>query len=736
MATQQMLLSSSVSAARSRIGTQPTTVADFLNVLFAIHPEYGSRLAKPHLVSAEDHERRTPDEWLDSAQQLFATPGGTMHGRLLVMALSMLELRIGQLLSASGVLAAVVAELTDAPPLRSEFLGHWTTLLGETPYPPPEPPSAASSAPSVGQAAGPAARKVPAQKVVGDPALPPEEQEAPEPAAAPAGGAGERSERVRAQRDDPAMVDQLGRRPFAEVIAARMDEVWKAQRHERDSLDGLCVGAFMVHIHGPWGVGKTSLLNFLRTALQDEERPAEDRWVTVGFNAWRHQRIRPPWWALIREIYTQSARQLGFFGSLWLRLRWFWWRLRADWLPVLLALVLIVVAVLFGIGAIDLVPAPSGPGGGAGLSSELGAKAVELILKVVTAVFAAGAVVIAFGRSLVFGSARAAQTYMELRSDPLRPIALLFEKLVAAVGRPIAVLVDDLDRCEGKYVIELLEGIQTLFRGAPVTYVVAADRKWICSSFQKEYEEFGKTIGEPGRPLGYLFLDKVFQVSASVPMLSPQAQSGYWQALLHSTGSSDPGKLEETRKQAEREAAVSMRNVHTQEGLEAKIGDAGLDVVQQQAMRAAAAKQITSAEARAEATHRLQPFSHLLEPNPRSMKRFVNTFGLHQATHLLEGRSVAPDALARWTLLELRWPLLADYLAAHPRGADQIAERRAPGDPNLPEELTRLFSDEEVHEVVAGDGTPDASPLDEAAVRAIMGLVVPAIPPTPASAPR
>jgi hypothetical protein len=55
--------------------------------------------------------------------------------------------------------------------------------------------------------------------------------------------------------------------------------------------------------------------------------------------------------------------------------------------------------------------------------------------------------------------------------------------------------------------------------------VVAADRQWICASFEKEYEAFGKSIGEPGRPLGYLFLDKMFQVSVSVPqqITSPEA---------------------------------------------------------------------------------------------------------------------------------------------------------------------------------------------------------------------
>jgi hypothetical protein len=350
------------------------------------------------------------------------------------------------------------------------------------------------------------------------------------------------------------------------------------------------------------------------------------------------------------------------------------------------------------------------------------AKTVELGLKILTATFAAGAVVVTCSRSLVFGSARAAQTYMDLRSDPLRPIVGLFQKLVKAIRRPVVVFVDDLDRCESPYVIELLEGIQTLFRAAPVTYVVAADRKWICASFEQAYEAFANTIGEPGRPLGYLFLDKLFQVSASIPRLSPEIQRRYWQGLLHTAASTDPQALDETHKRAEAEALKQVGNVHTQEALEARIAEVRHDPVQEQAMRAAAAKQITTGEAQRETEHRLQRFADLLEPNPRAMKRLVNAYGLHQATHFLEGRRVSPDALARWTIVELRWPLLADFLAARPQSVVDLANGQAPADRRIPHSVETLFSDEAVKTVLIGDRAGGAAALDERSIRQIIGL--------------
>lgn len=529
-------------------------------------------------------------------------------------------------------------------------------------------------------------------------------------------------ETVPAHPDDPAVLDTLARRPFARCIADRMDEVWKGRENRptaRGGADSGSGGAFMLHLHGPWGSGKSSILNFLRDELQGEQRRPDERWVVVEFNAWRHQRIRPPWWALIRDVYAQSARQLSPPYALWLRVRWWAWRVRADWLPVAGAAVIITLAVLVITGVIDLFPEPAqtAPGTQAQRQADEAWKGVELALKLLTAALAAWGALFAVSRSLAFGSARAAQTYTELKSDPLGPIVRLFQRLTDRIGRPVAVFIDDLDRCDGKYVVELLEGIQTLFRTAPVTYVVAADRKWICASFQQGYKDFGDDIGEAGRPLGYLFLDKLFQVSASVPRPAPGVQRAYWGALLRAAGTSDAAALEAQRRQAEEKAARQVGDRHTTEALQAFVA-AAPNKVEEEGRRAVAAQRITTAQAQqATQKHLLEGFAGLLEPNPRSMKRLVNAYGLHQATHFLEHRTVPPEALARWTIVELRWPLLADHLASHPESVTAIRTGTAPE--GVPETLGPLFRDPEVR-AVAGMGDEG---LDEAALRQIVGSV-------------
>ncbi|HEU0053720.1 MAG TPA: P-loop NTPase fold protein [Longimicrobium sp.] len=342
---------------------------------------------------------------------------------------------------------------------------------------------------------------------------------------------------------------------------------------------------------------------------------------------------------------------------------------------------------------------------------------MDKLLKILGSMAAVGVALLAASRSLLFGSAKAAQTYLDLRSDPLGPVVRLFQKLVSGVKRPVAVFVDDLDRCDGAYVVELLEGIQTLFRSAPVAYVVAADRKWICSSFEKHYADFGGAIGEAGRPLGYLFLDKLFQVSAAVPRPPRDLQASYWAGLLRAAGSADPEAVETARKTAEAEAEEKMRGAATQEELETHI-EAEPDPVRRQAARNVAARLITAPEAQRATEHRLKRFAPLLEPNPRAMKRLVNAFGMHQAAHLIEGRHVRPDALARWTIVELRWPLLADYLADHP---DAVPAAGAPPLEGVSQPLAALLADPEVLRVVRGDATAGSGALDEESVRRIVG---------------
>jgi hypothetical protein len=547
--------------------------------------------------------------------------------------------------------------------------------------------------------------------------------------------------------DDPTRVDQLNRRPFADVMAIRIREIWDLDRQagslptearvktepmsstgsnrkkgELSSAPSNDHRSLAVHIHGPWGAGKTSVLNFLRKNL--EAGTYGQPWVVVDFNAWRHQRTRPPWWTLIHQVYQQTKSRLqdekpGIAKKL--RRRWFIWRLRADWLPVVMAalvilfLMLFVSGMLFGWGGTEAVS--QGATNGAG-------KHIETGLKLLTALLAAGAGAIALGRSLLFGSAKAAQSYLEFSQDPMGPIAQLFQKLINAVEHPVAIFIDDLDRCDSDYVVELLEGIQTLFRRADVTYVVAADRDWIRASYEKRYGDFTNLITQPARPLGYLFLEKIFQVSATLPLLSPSLRDNYWKALLKATETDKSTNTETVARDAEREAEKLISVNMTPIEMEKVIKDHGKDPIKQHGLRAVAAKRISSSQSEKSRAHFLQPFAGLLEPNPRAMKRLINAYGIQQAVNFLEGRRVDPRVLALWTIIEMRWPLLANLLTKHPTLISKVGQKTKPTDERIPDDLKDLFISPEIERVVQGNGISPPVALDAELIQQAVGLSV------------
>lgn len=502
---------------------------------------------------------------------------------------------------------------------------------------------------------------------------------------------------VATHADEPAMIDLLERAPFASVLARNIIEA-RASGESKAS-------AFIVHLHGPWGAGKSSVLNFLEAKLKAADEP----WLVVRFNAWRDQRRQPPWWSLITCIYAGACTKTDVKTAKRLWWRCFKWRVKADYMPWALSAALVAICVALLILGLTSAIAPT-------LS----------VLGTAIGLLTAGAVAV---RSLALGSQRAAQTYAELKADPFQPMTTLFDRLIAAIGRPVAVFIDDLDRCDSAYVVELLEGVQTLMRGAPVTYVVAADRKWICSSFEQKYAKFSPPIGEPGRPLGYLFLDKIFQVSAAVPQIASDVRTTYWQSLLDISSSGatrDEARetVEAARREADEKAKAALKDLKTHEELTGAVerAEETRDPIAIQAARAEAAMRITSAEASAAAEHRLKDYAGLLEPNPRSMKRLVNAYGMHQATLFLAGRSASPDALARWTILELRWPLLADFLATRPGHIDRVRKPLADGELKyVPAALRELFGDELVVEVI-GDEAADQK-LDADSLRDILGAV-------------
>jgi hypothetical protein len=520
-------------------------------------------------------------------------------------------------------------------------------------------------------------------------------------------------ETVPTHTDNPATVDALNRQGVALILARRI----RAMRAHED-------GSFLVHVHGPWGSGKTSILNFLRDELHKPDRQAvEDGdpgagrpWVVVTFNAWQHQRLAPPWWWLMMALYRQGfselwrldrRRALAFRGREWL------WRLKGGWQGILLVLIGVgLLVALWQTGAFDALG-----------EEDVSYEALKALIVGVAAILAPlltiWGVVRGLSRWLLTASARGARFYMDHARDPMETTKEHFKQLVDWLGHPLLVVVDDLDRCRPGFVVELLEGIQTLFREVPVAYVVAADREWLANSYAAEYTSFEGAFDRPGRPLGYLFLEKTFQMTIPVPALSPDTRDGYWRRLIRPEDLDDGGQLDGARA----EAAEIFGQLETEEEVREELArNPGTTPAEQRARVEAAAVQLATPKLERAAEHVLQPFRPLLDANPRAMKRLVNAYGVARGIELLSHHSLRWDKQAQhqtalWTILSLRWPRLAEYLAGNPDAAERIgADGAVPGD--LPTDLAPLLTDAEVEQVVLGQAEGVQARLDPSSIRA------------------
>jgi hypothetical protein len=98
------------------------------------------------------------------------------------------------------------------------------------------------------------------------------------------------------------------------------------------------------------------------------------------------------------------------------------------------------------------------------------------------------------------------------------------------------------------------------------------------------------------------------------------------------------------------------------------------------------------------------------------MVRGIETLGGENA----DGDRDTQQQTALWTILSLRWPRLADHLAARPEDVARVGKRGRLPDA-VAEQLQPLFRDPRVVDVVRGEGVE--AKLDEDAVRRCAGQV-------------
>lgn len=480
--------------------------------------------------------------------------------------------------------------------------------------------------------------------------------------------------------DSAANVDLLRRDYLAQVLNRRIRDAHAAEPHT----------SLLINLDGAYGSGKSTLLTLLAKHLE-KDAP----FLIVWFDAWRHSRISPPWWALMTTLRQAVFADRKWWHRGWLRLRELLARARVSGAPFLLSFVLLLL-LTGGVGALTLW-----------LAHRFAPTTGDLVKLYTPAIAKVGflfAGTKVASRVLLWNSAHGARLFEQSDQNPMARVAVHFDWLIQRSGKPVVFFIEDLDRCRDDFVVEFLDSVHTLVRDAsrshhghpaaqatPASYfVVAADGHWIRQSYANAYASFAPTVESAGASLGYRFTDKLFQPNVPMPALGRRMQKSYLGSLLGVPAADLAEEVKAASAAIDEAGADEAAIVGTLGGLDPRV---------REAVAGEAAVALASSEAQQFTEHALRKFASLLDGNPRSIKLFLNTYSMLRSVRTLEGGTVAPDTLALWALIRVRWPSIADHLERNPDAVDGIKDELWVSD-HFPEALHKQARNKDLDQVV------------------------------------
>ncbi|MGB8818186.1 MAG: P-loop NTPase fold protein [Rhizobiaceae bacterium] len=552
-------------------------------------------------------------------------------------------------------------------------------------------------------------------------------------------------------------VDYLDRAKVAYALAGRLNEVWDQMNGARGTPSSTPGGmrasqaspGFVVHIDAPWGGGKSTFAEYVAKILNPyaiegklpdwlKALPLGDEkswrksfrrpWHVVRFNAWQHQHISPPWWVFYESIrhacVTQNTGETNRRAAeefplpdvhfafatepvRWFRRAAFWlteraWRLFSPGFIANVSVALGTIALLLVLSYSGLIRLEPGA-----VTAGNGASQTPLISSVILLLLGGGAAVwkfvSAFANSLILGTADAAKNYSLGAGDPLKRMRAHFAALMESIHNPVLVIVDDLDRCDPAFVVELVRGMQTILVSPRVVYLLLGDRDWIEQSFTEVHKAMkGIEVG-PEHRFGGRFVEKAIQFSMVLPDIAEGNRKDYVRQLLLPAAAltaaetvpaeppmldmlsrPDTSDVETLALRAEIESVLNTDSYLAREEKAAEISKkiTGVDAVKkatpaelqlQQEMATKLFYIAVSDKSAAEGTsHMLEGLVPALPANPRQIKRIINTLSLLQQITRLKYPDKGPKSndwqfLARWVVLMVEWPVSWFTLTRYPR---------------------------------------------------------------------
>jgi len=418
----------------------------------------------------------------------------------------------------------------------------------------------------------------------------------------------------------------------------------------------------------------------------------DDRWIAASFNAWQNEHVVPYWWNFYIEVREELLAPYW-----WPRRVWYWvtervWRIVSrDIVPQALSLLVLVSAVylLYRIVSPDTLRAwlQGSATVASGQASTAGQGLLALLL--LTVAGGSGLKLLGSFRSgtewVIRATGDGGDSQVLGRGDPLHGFSAHFRRFCASLDQPILIVIDDLDRCQPAYVVELIRGLMTVFNSPRIVYLILGDRRWIETCFAKAYAAMAEAEAKPAS-FGSRFAEKSTQLSFLLPSVPAPRVAAYVDVVLGRQPGTNP-----IAERATAEAVAGIVGLKSQSGrdMALRAAMAGVaswipiegerDAAKQAVREAAAIEAARSPAAADEIGHYLQDLHALMPNNPRQIKRIVNMVALYQASALaaLEGYEQGGEKWRRmvlWVLLMGSEPGVWRILNDDPGRADKLAE--------------------------------------------------------------
>lgn len=501
---------------------------------------------------------------------------------------------------------------------------------------------------------------------------------------------------------DDISQDRLGFRPYVEAVA---DFILAEQTR----------APLAIAINARWGQGKTSFMRMLEGQLKQKVEATTTRVGTTWFNPWKYSEPEQVWAAFVANVTRCLQDNLTPEQSR----RFKWGRFRQKWhrhadlafvlrLLVAAAFLILVVGIAFTMKWVEFENWSTQ--GNTFLAAAY--KAVSTSLSsgwgyVLLGPFALLAIIygyVTFTKNLGLNLLEYVEkTDFKDKIGTLSQFEDEMRRLAKAVPEDLKVIVfiDDLDRCKGRVLGEIIEALQLAEVSHTCIFVMAMDMHIVANVIETERAELAHSAGSATRMehgSGYKFLEKIIQARITLPAHSEKDMEGLVDAAMAGPETDKAQSAEERRAKSggRRQADPTAFVDRMRKGL-------GLE-------RPKVSEMPSDSEAVVAAA---KYFGSRHFSNPRRLKRFINGFRLQAyLTAAVRPGAASVDRLARFLVLAEKWPAVVHYMLEHDLGSlDVMGQQHAESTNSMSAEINRIKPGEQKKLYELLDGRDRKDPL-------------------------